>query len=116
MTGANFDLTRIPKLQSAHVAIGGLAGFSASGSGTLDAPKVNAAIHLRDLALDQERAGDFTIQAVSQGSEIKITGQSQFDQAELKVDGNIQARGDWLADVYLRFQAVRCGFDIARST
>ena len=40
---------------------------------------------------DQERAGDFTIQAVSQGAEIKITGQSQFDQAELKIDGNIQA-------------------------
>jgi translocation and assembly module TamB len=104
LTGANFDLARISKLQSAQVAIGGLAGFSASGSGTLDAPKVNAQIHLRDLALDQERAGDFTIQAVSQGSEIKITGESQFDQAELKVDGNIQARGDWLTDVYLRFK------------
>ncbi len=104
LTGANVDLARIPKLQSGHVAVSGLADFSASGSGTLEAPAINAAIHLRDLAFDQERAGDFTIQAVSQGPEVRITGQSQFEQAELKVDGSVQVRGDWLADVYFRFR------------
>ena len=48
--------------------------------------------------------GNFTLRAVSQGSEVKITGQSEFEKAELKVDGNVQARGDWLADVYFRFR------------
>jgi translocation and assembly module TamB len=104
LTGNNFDLARIPGLENGHVAVAGMADFTATGSGTLDAPRVNAAIHLRDLTLDLERAGDFTIQAVSQGSDIKITGQSQFEQADLKVDGDIQARGDWLADVYFRFR------------
>ncbi len=104
LTGANFDLAGIPKLQTGHVAVSGLADFSASGSGNLEAPKINAAIHVRDLAFDQERAGDFTINAVSLGPELRITGQSQFEQAELKVDGNIQAREDWFADVYFRFR------------
>ena len=81
----------------------GRADFTASGSGTLDQPTLNAAIHLHDLTFDQERAGDFTINAVSQGSETKITGQSQFEQAELKVDGDVQSCADWPADVYFRF-------------
>jgi len=104
LTGTNFDLARIGQLQSGHVAVNGLADFSASGSGTLQAPGINAAIQVRDLAFDQERAGDFTINAISHGAEVQITGQSQFEQAELKVDGNVQARGDWLADVYFRFR------------
>ena len=104
LTGTKFELARIVRLQSAHVAVSGLADFSASGAGTLEAPGINATIHVRDLAFDQERAGDFAINAVSQGPALRITGQSQFEQAELKVDGNVQARGDWLADVYLRFR------------
>jgi translocation and assembly module TamB len=104
LKGANFDLAPIAKLQMGHVEVSGLADFSASGSGTLDAPAIDAAVHVRDLAFDRERAGDFTIRAVSQGSEVRITGQSAFEQADLKVDGNVQARGDWLADVYFRFR------------
>src|SRR5713101_1865849 len=100
----NADLAGLPTLQNGHIAVTGLADFSASGSGTLDAPGINAAIHLRDLTFDQESAGDFTINAVSQGSELRITGQSRFAQADLNDEGSVQARGDWLADVYFRFR------------
>ena len=81
----------------------GRADFTAEGSGTLEAPRLNAAIHLHDLTFDQERAGDFTINAVSQGAELRITGQSQFEQADLKIDGDVHLREDWPADVYFRF-------------
>ena len=104
LTGADFDLSRIAPLQNGHVAVGGRADFSASGSGTLEAPAINAAIHLRDLTFDQERAGNFTFNVVSHGPELGITGQSQFEQADLKIDGSVQPRGDWLADVYFRFR------------
>ena len=40
---------------------------------------------------------------MSQGPELRITGQSQFEQADLKVDGNVHLREDWPADVYFRF-------------
>ena len=103
LTGNNFDLTRISILQSARISVAGRADFTASGSGTLEQPTLNSAIHLHDLTLDQERAGEFTINAVSQGADLRITGQSQFEQAEVKVDGNVHLRGDWPADVYFRF-------------
>jgi translocation and assembly module TamB len=103
LTGSNFDLGRVNTLQSARIAVTGRADFTAEGSGTLEAPRLNAAIHLRDLTFDQERAGDFTINAVSQGPELRITGQSQFEQADLKIDGNVHLREDWPADVYFRF-------------
>jgi translocation and assembly module TamB len=103
LTGDNFDLTRISILQSARISVAGRADFTASGSGSLEQPTLNAAIHLHDLTLDQERAGEFTINAVSQGADLRITGQSQFEQAELKVDGNVHLREDWPADVYFRF-------------
>ncbi len=103
LAGDNFDLTRISVLQSGRIAVTGRADFTASGSGTLEQPTLNAAIHLHDLTFDQERAGEFTINAVSQGAELRITGQSQFEQADVKVDGNVHLREDWPADVYFRF-------------
>ena len=103
LAGTNFDLNRISVLQSGRIAVTGKADFTANGSGTLEQPTLNAAIHLHDLTFDQDRAGEFTINAVSQGAELRITGQSQFEQADVKVDGNIHLREDWPADVYFRF-------------
>jgi translocation and assembly module TamB len=103
LTGGNFDLTHLSPLQSARVAVTGRADFTADGSGTLAEPKLNAAIRLHDLTFDQKRAGDFTINAVSQGPELRITGQSQFAQADLKVDGDVHLREEWPADVHFRF-------------
>jgi translocation and assembly module TamB len=103
LTGNNFDLTRIPVLQSARIAVSGRADFTANGSGTLEQPTLNAAIHLHELMFDKERAGDFTINAVSQGAELRITGQSQFEQADVRVEGDVHLREDWPADVYFRF-------------
>ncbi len=104
LTGTNFDLGRISVLQGGRIAVTGRADFTAQGSGTVQQPALNAAIHLRELTFDQERAGDFTIKAVSQGAELKISGQSQFEQADLKIDGDIHLRDDWPSDVYFRFR------------
>ncbi len=103
LSGGNFDLIRISPLQSARINVAGHADFTADGSGTLEAPRLNATIHLHDLTFDQERAGDFTINAVSQGPELRISGQSQFERADLKIDGDVHLREDWPADVYFRF-------------
>jgi translocation and assembly module TamB len=104
LTGGNFDLSRVPAVQHSPVPVVGRADFSATGSGTLEQPQFNADIRLRDLSLDQERAGDFVLHAASQGAELQIAGQSQFDQADLKIEGGVHMRDDWLADVYFRFR------------
>jgi translocation and assembly module TamB len=103
LSGTNFDLARIPRLQTSRVAVDGRLDFTAIGSGTPEAPVVNAAVHLRDLTLDQERAGDFTIDAVTKGPELQLTGRSQFEHAELDVDGKITLRADWPASLAFRF-------------
>ncbi len=103
LTGGNFDLARIPRLQVSRVSIDGRMDFTARGSGTLEQPAINATIQLRDLSFDHERAGDFTIDAVTQGPELRLTGRSQFERAELAIDGNVHLRNDWPAVVTLRF-------------
>ncbi|OLE57187.1 MAG: hypothetical protein AUG13_05235 [Chloroflexi bacterium 13_1_20CM_2_59_7] len=103
LTGANFDLARIPRLQTSRVTVEGRMDFTAVGSGTMEEPAINAAIRLRDLTFDHERAGDFTIDAVTKGPELRLTGRSRFEHAELAVDGNVVLRGDWPSTMKLHF-------------
>jgi translocation and assembly module TamB len=77
--------------------------FTAQASGTLEEPAINATVRLRDLAFDHERAGDYTFDAVTKGSDLRVTGHSQFKAAELNIDGDVQLRGDWPSTVNLHF-------------
>ncbi|MGA8492810.1 MAG: translocation/assembly module TamB domain-containing protein [Terriglobales bacterium] len=103
LTGNNFDLARIPQLQASRVSVGGRMDFTAQASGTLEQPVVNASIRWRDLAFDQERVGDYTFDATTQGSDLHVTGRSQFKTAELNIDGDVQLREEWPATVNLHF-------------
>jgi translocation and assembly module TamB len=103
LNGDNFDLARIAQLQASRVSMDGRMDFTAQASGTLEQPTINATIRMRDLAFDHERAGDYTFDAVTQGSELRLIGHSQFKDAELNIDGDIQLRGDWPASVDLHF-------------
>ncbi len=104
LQGTNFDLARMPKLQWKRMAITGRADFTAQGSGTLQEPTLNAHILLRELAFDKERAGNFTIDASTSGADLKLTGRSEFENAELAVDGTIRLRGNWPSTIDLHFQ------------
>jgi translocation and assembly module TamB len=103
LDGSNFDLAGIPQLQTSRVSVEGRMDFTAKASGTLDEPAITANIRFRDLTVDHERAGDYTFDAVTQGSELRLTGHSQFSAASLDVDGNVHLRGDLPALVALHF-------------
>jgi translocation and assembly module TamB len=103
LTGDNFDLARIPQLQASRVKVEGHMDFTAQASGTLEQPVVNANVRWRDLAFDHEPAGDYTFNATTQGSELHVSGRSQFKTAELNIDGDVRLRGDWPATVNLHF-------------
>ena len=103
LTGKNFDLGRIPKLQTTRFTVEGGMDFTAQGAGTLEEPAINAKIQLRDVTLDQERAGNFSIEAVTQGTELHLTGRSNFEGADLTFDGNVHLRNEFPADVSLHF-------------
>jgi autotransporter translocation and assembly factor TamB len=92
LTGKNFDLTRIPRLQTTRVSVEGRVDFTAQGSGTRETPVINANILVRDLTLDRERAGNLNIDAVSEGQAIHLTARSEFENAQLNLDGTVQRR------------------------
>lgn len=103
LAGDHFDLSRIPALRVAYVSVQGQLDFVARGSGTIESPTIDAKIHLRDLTLDQELAGDFTLNAVTQGKLLQVSGASQFKSADLKLEGNVQPSGDWPSTLDLQF-------------
>ena len=103
LSGTGFQLSEFPELQKARMAIEGEMDFTAQGNGNLDAPVINAGVHLRDLTFDQERAGDFDINAITHGPDLQLTGRSKFEKAGLAVDGNVHLRGLWPADLSVKF-------------
>jgi len=104
LTGQNVDLARLPQLHSSRIAIDGRADFTARIAGTPERPSIEAHVHLRDLAFDQERAGDFFVDAATRGRQLDIKAHSDFEQAELNVQGNVGLERDFPADLNLDFR------------
>jgi translocation and assembly module TamB len=92
--GANLQLDSIPSLKARRLRIQGALDFNAEGSGTPEAPAINASLQLRDLFVNDERLGEFHAEAVTHGAEMKLTAHSSFHNGSLAADGTIQLRGD----------------------
>jgi len=101
---ANLDLAGFPKLQSNRITVDGRADFTVRASGTREQPLLEAHLHLRDLAFDKEVAGDFFLDAVTEGRRVAIHAHSAFEKAELTVKGEIGLDHDLPADLDLSFQ------------
>jgi len=99
LSATNFDLQRIPKLESTKILVEGRADLTAQGSGTVDHPNIDAKVHIRELALDHERAGDLNIGVVTQGLEATITARSTFERARFNLDGTVGLPDDFPAAV-----------------
>ena len=103
LNGKNFDLSRVEKLQKERFTVAGRLDFTASGTGNLDAPSLNADIHLREVMLNDERVGDFDMHAATEGSLLRLDGKSNFRDAQLHTSGTITLRDDYPADLKLQF-------------
>jgi translocation and assembly module TamB len=103
ISGTNFDLAEFPPLESSRIAIAGKLDFSAKASGTVSEPQINADLRLRDLAFNGEVLGDYVLSAVSRGADARVTGHSEFKNADLRVDGNIRLRQDLPANLNFQF-------------
>jgi translocation and assembly module TamB len=109
LAGNNFDLARIQQIHSNHISVEGLADFVLKGSGTFETPSINATVHVRNLTLDHELAGDLDLQAVTHAHELQLTGNSHLQHGSLAVSGNIQLRDDYPAN--LSFQMDQLDLD-----
>jgi translocation and assembly module TamB len=103
LSGRNFDLVHLPRLQTSRFTTDGIADFTLRASGTFELPSIEAHFHLKDLAFDKERAGDFYLDAVTQGRELTFTAHSDFDKADLTMQGSIGLERDFPADLNLAF-------------
>ena len=73
--------------------ISGVAAFDVHGEGTHAAPVINGRLNLRNLVYRGQAMGDMDVEAVTHGAAMKLTARSNFKNADLKVDGEIQLRG-----------------------
>jgi translocation and assembly module TamB len=102
LEGRNFDLSRVRQIHSDRVGIEGRADFTLTGSGTLAAPVLDATIQVRDLTLDHELAGGLQLEAVTRNGELHVTGHSDFSHGSFQVDGKVQMRDDYPANISVR--------------
>ena len=102
LTGNNFDLARIRQIHSDRLAVEGRADFILKSSGTPNAPAINLDLHIHDLTLDHELAGELDLQGITQGSELQLTGNSHLQRGSLLVSGNVQLRDDYPAKLSFR--------------
>jgi translocation and assembly module TamB len=104
ISGRNLDLAAFPKLQGNRITVDGRVDFTVQGAGTFEQPSAEAHIHFRDLAFDKERAGDFFVDAVTQGRQLAIKAHSEFEQSDLSVQGTVGLTHDFPGDLNLSFR------------
>ncbi|MGA2352975.1 MAG: translocation/assembly module TamB domain-containing protein [Terriglobales bacterium] len=103
LSGRNFNLAHLPRFQTSRFTTDGMGDFTLRASGTVEQPSVEAHFHLKDLAFDKERAGDFYLDAVTQGRELTLNAHSDFDKADLSMQGTVGLEHDFPADLNLAF-------------
>jgi translocation and assembly module TamB len=109
LTGNNFDLARVQQIHSNRLSVEGRADFVLKGSGTPDAPALSAGVHLRNLTLDGELAGELDLQAFTEGRELHLTGNSHFQRGSLLISGTVGLRDGFPAN--LSFQMDQLDLD-----
>lgn len=103
LSGSSLNLARLQRLQSSRFEADGSADFRVQASGTPAQPSLEAHVHLKDLALDKERVGDFYVDAVTRGRLLNVNAHSDFDKADLAITGSVALEHDFLADLKLSF-------------
>jgi translocation and assembly module TamB len=103
LSGRNLALARLPRFHNSRFTADGIADFTVQASGTLDQPAIEAHVHIKDLALDKERAGDFFLDAITNGRQLDLQAHSNFENADLTIQGSVALEHDLTADLNLTF-------------
>jgi translocation and assembly module TamB len=103
LAGKSIDLAEIPELQRPRLQSTGVADFTVKGSGTLEAPVINAHLEIASLVLNGDKVGNLTADAVTHGRQLTLTARSRFPEASFALDGNVDLQGDLPANATLKF-------------
>jgi translocation and assembly module TamB len=102
LSGKNFDVARVRQIHLDALPVEGRADFTMQGSGTLDAPVINAAVRVRDLTLDRELSGGLNLEVTTKDGELRLSGHSEFSHGTLAIEGSVGMRGDYPANISAR--------------
>jgi translocation and assembly module TamB len=106
--GAGIDVAKIQLLHREDPESAGTLGFSVSGSGTLDDPRIEANATLNGLALGGEPLGTLTLAAHTADRNATYTASTRLSAAELAgaeldLDGQTALSGDYRTKAKLAF-------------
>lgn len=100
----DIQLAHVPELQLERLSTAGVANFKLHASGTPQNPSVDAHLRMDKLVLNQEHVGAVTLDAVTHGQEMVITGRSKFEHAVLTIDGNVGMHGSFPGALDVQFR------------
>ena len=104
LAGNNFDLARVGQIQMASLPVAGVADFTLQGSGTFNAPAINAVVHARNLTFGRELSGDMDLEATTSNGQLVVKGQSKFLNGTLSIEGDVAMHGDFLANISAKME------------
>jgi translocation and assembly module TamB len=104
LTGKNIELADFRRFQPQRLTMAGKADFHVSGSGTVEAPVVDAQVNFHNLVLNGEQAGDLSVVAETHGADMLLRAQSNFENAMLTINGSMHLRDNFPAQLTIKFQ------------
>lgn len=91
--GAGLELAKIHRLQSGKYTLAGALAFQAHGSGTIEAPNLQANLHLVRLNLGGVARGYLDAEVHTQGRALLMNVSANIANAQLRVQGRTQLMG-----------------------
>src|SRR5262249_27885668 len=105
--GAGIDLASLRSLQAPRLALDGKAGFHLTGSGdSTGTPAINGRLDVANFKLNREALGAMNAVIETRGTQMVVRGRATFEDANLNLDGTVQMRGDYPAQMTLQFANV----------
>ena len=101
--GTGLDVAGIEHLHAVGETVAGKLGFTATASGTMQDPRIEAHATLSDLMVDREPKGSLELSAHTVNRNLLYDVASRMDAAELALHGQTELRGDYQTQARLDF-------------
>jgi translocation and assembly module TamB len=95
MDGTNFELAHFPQSKDARLSVAGAVKFDVHASGTIETPSILLGIHMRDLVLGGQPAGNLEVIAHTLGDTANFTARTSDAGAQLLLKGQTQLHGNF---------------------